>query len=92
MSLQEIIDSESKQTTNASMEVIPEKELRHTRYHKLIRAMRLWNSDHEECKIVFKAGDEIKTVQTAVWFVSEKHVCIKAGMTILVSCILDVIV
>ncbi len=73
-------------------EVIPDKELQTKRYQKLQRAMQLWNVVHQKSKIIFRSGNEIRSVDTPVWFVSEKYVCINAGMTILVSCILDVLV
>jgi len=82
-----------KQTNEEELtEVISDKELQKKRYHKLQRAMQLWNVVHEKSKIIFRSGKEIRSIETPVWFVSEKYVCINAGVTILVSCILDVLV
>lgn len=92
MSIKQINEFEEKQSSKLTAnEVLPDRELQEKRYNKLICAMRLWNVVHEKSKIIFKAGEEIKSVDTPVWFVSEKYVCINAGVTILVSCILDVI-
>ena len=92
MNIKEINELEKKQQLGiTAKEVLPDMDLQTSRYHKLLRAMQLWNQLHEKTKIVFKAGGKIIYMETPVWFVSEKHVCINAGVTILVSCILEVI-
>ncbi len=92
MSIKQINEFEKEQSSELTAnEVLPDRELQAKRYNKLICAMQLWNVVHEKSRIIFRSGGEIKTVDTPIWFVSEKYVCINAGVTVLVSCILDVI-
>jgi hypothetical protein len=91
MSVKQVNELKENKPELTASEVLPNKELQNKRYNKLVCAMQLWKVVHEKSKIIFKAGGEIRSVITPVWFVSEKYVCINAGVTILVSCILDVI-
>ncbi len=70
----------------------PEKDSQSKLAGKLQVAMKLWNSIHEKSKILFTSGNEIKSVETPVWFVSEKFVCIYAGVILPISCIIDVVI
>jgi len=90
MSIKQINGFEDKQSQLVA-EVLPDRELQKMRFQNLQKAMKLWNVLHEKSRIKFRSGEEIKTVDTPVWFVSEKYVCINAGITIMVSCILEVI-
>jgi len=68
------------------------KEHHEKLYSKLQHAMKLSNTEHEKSEIVFKEKGEVKSLLTSIWFVSEKYVCINAGVILLISSILDVIV
>jgi len=57
---------------------------------KLKLSMKLWNSIHEKSRILFSTGGRIRCLNTPVWFVSDKHVCICAGIILPISCIIDV--
>jgi len=92
MKEKEISKLEKKQREFISNEILPDKEFQKKRFINLQLAMYLWNGVYEKTKIVFKEKGIVKSIETPVWFVSEKYVRVSAGMTILVSCILDVII
>jgi hypothetical protein len=75
-------------TTN---DAILSKEHHERLYPKLQRAMQLSNVAHEKSEIIFKSDGKTKSLITSIWFVSEKYVCINAGVILLISSILDVI-
>jgi hypothetical protein len=72
-------------------EVLPSHAGRIDRAGKLIRAMVLGNAFHEKCRIVFETTSGRKAVETTVWFSSDKYICLKGGVMILVTAIIDVV-
>lgn len=49
---------------------------------KLNFAMRAGNGNHVKYKIDFQSSSGTKTVETTVWAVGEKYVCLKGGVWI----------
>lgn len=62
------------------------------RNSKLSQAVILGNIEKEKCKIIFHAQEGDSYVETTIWAVTDKYICLKGGVTLLVACILDVIV
>ena len=91
MKSREVDVLEIKNLKPLSKEVLRSEEQKKQRFTKLKRAMLMWNTIHEKSKIIFKAPDGIKSVEASVWFVSDKYVCLYAGITLLVSSIIDVV-
>lgn len=89
----EIVEKEEIPTLNfVQQEVLPTFESRLERAGKLIKAMVLGNAYHEKCRIIFSTTSGTKAVETTIWFSSDKYICLKGGVMILVTAILDVIV
>jgi len=53
--------------------------------------MLLGNIDKVKCKIIFHAQEGDNCVETTIWAVTEKHVCLKGGVLLSISSITEVI-
>jgi len=91
MNANEITELELSNLSLLSNEDFQNEELKTQRFRKLQTAMFLWNDFQEKSKLIVKDKDGLKSLNTSVWYVTDKYVCLHAGITILVSCILDVI-
>ena len=61
------------------------------RNKKLSSAVILGNIEKEKCKIIFHATEGDNCVETTIWAVTDKYICLKGGITLLIASILDVI-
>jgi hypothetical protein len=57
---------------------------------KLINAMKLGNLHHGKVAIIFRDDEGLKRVETTIWATGSKYICLKGGMWLPVSRIVDV--
>lgn len=76
----------------SSNEVLSDREMIASRAQALQGAAILGNTEKQKCKIVFHAEEGDRAVETTVWAVTDKYVCLKGGLTLLIACIIDVII
>ncbi len=58
---------------------------------KLSNAVILGNIEKEKCKIIFHSKEGDSYVETTIWAVTDKYICLKGGVCLLIASILDVI-
>lgn len=58
---------------------------------KLHSAMLLGNREHQKCKIVIHAQEGDSCIETTVWAVTDKYICLKGGLALLIASIIEVI-
>ena len=73
------------------LEVLKSSEDVNNRNGDLHKAMLLGNSYHYKVRIVFETIEGTKSVETTVWFATEKFIMLKGGSVIPVRCIKRVI-
>jgi hypothetical protein len=61
------------------------------RQEKLEQAMQLSNTDKQKAKVVFKHAGGFGFVYTTIWYVSDLHIQLKAGVLIPINAILEII-
>lgn len=71
-------------------DILTNQEEKIKRLEKLKVAMVIGNAMKYKCKIYFADESSNRLVETTVWFVSEKHVCMKSGITIPIERVIDV--
>lgn len=76
----------------SSREVLIDREKIASREQALRGAAILGNIEKQKCKIVFHAEEGERAVETTIWAVTDKYVCLKGGLTLLIACIIDVII
>lgn len=91
MTIQKIEKEEISKLHFRSNEVLQNEEKRLERNQKLIKASILGNLEKGKCKIVFDSSAGCNYVETTVWAVTDKYVCLKGGVAILITSIVDVI-
>jgi hypothetical protein len=57
---------------------------------KLLDAMKLGNLHRGKVAIIFRDDEGFKRVETTVWAVGAKYICLKGGMWLPISRIVDV--
>jgi len=57
---------------------------------KLLEAMKLGNLHHVKVAIIFRDDESMKRVETTIWAVGGKYICLKGGMWLPISRIADV--
>lgn len=57
---------------------------------KLMDAMKLGNLHRGKVAIIFRDDEGLKRVETTIWATGAKYICLKGGMWLPVSRILDV--
>lgn len=57
---------------------------------KLMTGASLGNLEKEKCKITFHAAEGDTCVETTIWAVTDKYICLKGGITLLIASIVDV--
>lgn len=62
------------------------------RTQKLLKGAILGNIEKEKCKLVFHALEGDRYIETTIWAVTDKYVCLKGGVTLLIMSIMDVII
>jgi len=72
-------------------DVLENDERRAERSKKLIRASILGNLEKEKCKILFRSNLGHNYVETTIWAVTDKYVCLKGGVAILITSIIEVV-
>jgi len=91
MTIQKIEKEEISKLHFRSVDVLQNEEKRLERSQKLIKASILGNLEKEKCKIVFHSSAGCSYVETTIWAVTDKYVCLKGGVAILITSIIEVI-
>jgi hypothetical protein len=55
-------------------------------------AVILGNIEKQKCKIVFHANEGDVFVETTVWALTDKYICLKGGVALLIASIIEVII
>lgn len=76
----------------ASNDVLHDRRSIEHRDHALHDAAILGNTEKQKCKIVFHADEGDCAVETTVWAVTDRYVCLKGGLTLLIASIIEVII
>ena len=71
-------------------EVLINDEERNNRRYDLHKAMILGNAYHYKVRIQFETADDMKWVETTVWYATDSFVMLKGGISIPVRCIREV--
>jgi hypothetical protein len=79
-------ESVSSMTFNKEIEIEQHEDLE----SKLLDAMKLGNLHHGKVAIIFRDDEVYKRVETTIWAVGAKYICLKGGMWLPVSRIADV--
>lgn len=73
-------------------DVLDNEEKKLERTQKLIKASILGNLEKEKCRILFRSDRGCNYVETTIWAVTDKYVCLKGGVAILITAIIEVVV
>ncbi len=61
------------------------------RNNKLISGSILGNIEKQKCKIVFHAKEGDSYVEATIWALTDKYICLKGGLYLLITSVIDVI-
>lgn len=79
-------ESVSSMTFNKEMEIEQHEDLR----YQLDQATRLGNGYHSKVSIYFHDDEGPKRVETTIWATGSKYICLKGGVWIPISRIVEV--
>jgi hypothetical protein len=91
MELQRIEKEEIVNLHFLPTDVLQNKEQRVSRYKKLMNGAFLGNIEKKKCKIIFHATQGDTYVETTIWAVTDKYICLKGGVYLLIASIIDVV-
>lgn len=92
MFLKKVEKEEIAQLHFSSKEVLNDQSKIRNREHALRKAVILGNTEKQKCRIVFHAKEGDSYVETTVWAVTDKYICLKGGLTLLIACVIEIIV
>jgi hypothetical protein len=72
-------------------DVLKNDEQRRDRGQKLIYAAAIGNTEKHKCKIVFNSQEGDNYVETTIWAVTDKYLCLKGGILLLITSIIEVV-
>lgn len=75
-----------------SKDVLENEVQKSDRNQKLIKGSILGNIEKEKCKIIFHAQEGDSCVETTIWAVTDKYICLKGGIYLLIASIIEVII
>lgn len=81
---------EKESITNLSFKNLIEFEQHPRLLEKLKNATRLGNMNKFKCQIEFYADSGLKTVETTIWATGKRFICLKGGLWIPISKIVDI--
>lgn len=73
-------------------DVLSDTAQKNERLQKLNLGMKLGNLEKNKCRIIFHSQEGDNYVETTIWALTDKYICLKGGVTLLIACILDVII
>jgi len=79
-------ESVSSMTFNKEIEIEQHEDLR----HELEQETRLGNGYHSKVSIYFNDDEGSKRVETTIWATGSKYICLKGGVWIPISRIVEV--
>jgi hypothetical protein len=91
MKIQEISKEQIPQLVFPKIDVLQNINDKKERQMKLQQAVQLGNGEKQKAKIIFKNVSGFGFVYTTVWFVSDFHIQLKAGVLMPIASIIDVI-
>lgn len=91
MFLNKIEKEEIAQLHFSTGEVLNDQSQICSRNHALQKAVILGNTEKQKCKIVFHANEGVSYVETTVWAVTDKYICLKGGITLMIACVIEII-
>ena len=59
------------------------------RKQKLAKGVVLGNIEKVKCKIIFRAKEGNNYIETTIWAVTDKYLCLKGGITLSIASILE---
>jgi hypothetical protein len=71
-------------------DVLTTQEEQKERNDKLMTAAALGNLEKGKCKITFHAEEGDNYIETTIWAVTDKYICLKGGITLLIASIIEV--
>lgn len=92
MNFQKIEKEEISNLHFHTNDVLSNDESKKERDLKLKNAAFLGNIEKEKCKIIFQAKEGKNYVETTIWAVTDKYICLKGGITLLIASIFDVVI
>lgn len=72
-------------------DVLNDRSLQKERQQKLSQAAVLGNIEKNKCRIIFHSKEGDNYVETTIWAVTDKYICLKGGITLLIAAVFDVI-
>ncbi len=81
---------EKESISNLSFKNIVEFEQHPRLEEKILNATRLGNIQKYKCEIEFYSDSGLKTVQTTIWAAGKSFICLKGGLWIPISKIVDI--
>lgn len=75
----------------SSGDVLESEAQKRNRELALRNAVILGNTEKQKCRIVFHAEEGDGFVETTVWAVTDKYICLKGGLALLIASVVDVI-
>lgn len=75
----------------SSGDVLASEDQKKYRELALQNAVKLGNTEKQKCRIVFHSVEGDGFVETTVWAVTDKYICLKGGLALLIASVLDVI-
>jgi hypothetical protein len=73
-------------------DVLCNEEQKSTRFQNLIKGSILGNTHKSKCKIVFESNQGQQYVETTIWAVTDKYICLKGGISLMIASIIEVII
>ena len=92
MNAQKIEKEEIVNLPFQSNDVLVNEEQKSTRFQNLVRGSILGNTQKEKCKIVFESNQGKQYVETTIWAVTDKYICLKGGISLMIASIIEVII
>lgn len=72
-------------------DVLPNEEQKTFRTQQLLKGAVLGNIEKEKCKIVFHSEEGDNYIETTIWAVTDKYICLKGGLFLAIASIMEVI-
>lgn len=91
MNINEVKKENLHQLAFPTKDVLINHKEREQRSYLLTQALKLSNMNKHKSKIIFRDYFGVSFVYTTIWFVSDKHIELKAGISLPIQAILDII-
>lgn len=72
------------------IDILPSEDQKNNFNQQLLKGAILGNIEKEKCKITFHAEEGDNCIETTIWAVTDKYICLKGGITLLIASIIEV--